>query len=127
MILPTTTIKIVKYDEPGDPRSIVIDRCLLDTGSEISIISHSSICDYLKKFPAEKIEPLLLTNALDSNITTLDTTLIANIVLPNPTRTLTMKTFYIYPGQMKYNVILRMDVLGGIPVKFSRSRKIFQH
>ena len=119
MGLPMTDITLRTYNTDGVAIDINI-RALIDSGSEISIISHNKI-KFRDNIIIDNTSEIKLTNAVQNEITTIHRKFKCNVFFPQNRRELIDKTFYIMEQNMEFEGIIGIDIMHGLPLKFLKS------
>ena len=119
MGLPMTDITLRTYSTEGVAIDINI-RALIDSGSEISIISHNKI-KFMDNIKIDNTNEIKLTNAVQNEITTIHRKFKCNVFFPQNRRELIDKTFYIMEQNMEFEGIIGIDIMHGLPLKFLKS------
>ena len=119
MGLPITDIILRTYSAEGVAIDIKI-RALIDSGSEISIISNNKI-KLMDNIIIDSTSEIKLTNAVQNEITTINRKFKCNVFFPQNRRELINKTFYIMEQNMEFEGIIGIDIMHGLPLKFLKS------
>ena len=119
MGLPMTDIILRTYSTEGVAIDINI-RALIDSGSEISIISNNKI-KFRNNIVIDNTSEIKLTNAVQKEITTINRNFKCNVFFPQNRRELVNKTFYIMEQNMEFEGIIGIDIMHGLPLKFLKT------
>jgi len=115
-MIPLITVTLKQYDADGHILSLKIPFALVDSGATESYVNKNIIPESMR---TEKLSsPENISNAFEDEISHIKETMQANLVINNCDIEIPKVQFNIVERNMKYNVIIGMDILNHFKIDF---------